>query len=155
MRQKLNLALPHQAHIRKWYSKIPAAPRFTQPAFVAIKAKVDGVRETGNKVVGVLMLDEMYIRKQWDGKQFTGYVDLGNCVEDDNSAPVAKDALVLMVVGVNGSWKVPCAYFLTGCLMLKGQLLLLSVCNVCGTRGQRWHLSHLMVLVAISPCLQN
>ncbi len=60
-----------------------------------------------------LMLDEIAIRKQvsWDGKQLTGYVDLGNWVEDDDSAPVAKDALVLRVVSVNGSWKVPCGYF--------------------------------------------
>ena len=50
------------------------------------------------------MLDEMSIRKQvyWDGKQFTCYVDLGNGVEDDDSAPVAKDVMVLMVVCVNG-----------------------------------------------------
>ena len=64
VRQKLNLALPHQARIRKWYSKIPAAPGFTQPAFVAMKAKVDAVRENGNKVVCALMLDEMSIPKQ-------------------------------------------------------------------------------------------
>ncbi len=61
VRQKLNLALPHQAHIRKWYSKVPAAPGFTQPEFVAIKAKVDAARERGNNA---LMLDEMAIRKQ-------------------------------------------------------------------------------------------
>ena len=130
VRQKLNLALPHQAHIRKWYSKIPAAPGFTQPAFVAIKAKVDAVRETGNKVVCALMLDEMSIRKQvsWDGKQFTGYVDLGNGVEDDDSAPVAKDALVLMVVFVNGSWKVPCAYFFLDGLSGVERANLVTVC---------------------------
>ena len=130
LRQKLNLALPHQAHIRKWYSKIPAAPGFTQPAFVAIKAKVDAVRETGNKVVCVLMLDEMSIRKQvsWDAKHFTGYVDLGNGVEDDYSAPVAKDALVLMVVCVNGSWKVPCAYFFLDGLSGVERANLVTVC---------------------------
>ena len=37
---------------------------------------------------------------------------MGNGANDDNSAPVAKDALVFMVVHINGSWKVPCAYFL-------------------------------------------
>ena len=50
----------------------------------------------------------MAIRKHvsWDGEKFRGYVDLGNDVEEDDSAPVAKDALVLMAVSVNNTWKV-------------------------------------------------
>ena len=49
------------------------------------------------------MLDEMAIKKHvsWDGTKFQGYVDLGIGLEDDDSNPVAKDALVLMVVSVN------------------------------------------------------
>ncbi|KAG1655031.1 DNA transposase THAP9 [Nymphon striatum] len=130
VRQTLNLALPHQSHIRKWYSKIPAAPGFTQPAFVAIKTKVDAARETGNNIVCALMLDEMAIRKQisWDGKQYAGYIDLGNGLEDDDSAPVAKDALVLMVVSVNGSWKVPCGYFFLDGLSGVERANLVNVC---------------------------
>eukprot|EP00795_Rhopilema_esculentum_P014921 gene14921-6060_t len=130
VRQKLNLALPHQAHIRRWYAKVPAAPGFTQPAFVAIKAKVDAARESGNSVVCSLMLDEMAIRKQvsWDGKQFTGYVDLGNGTPDDDSAPVAKDALVLMAVCINGSWKVPCEYFFLDGLSGVQRANLVNVC---------------------------
>ena len=59
------------------------------------------------------MIDEMAIRKDvsWDGKKFRGYVDLGNAVKDDASAPIAKDALVFMVVEVNEAWKVPVGYF--------------------------------------------
>ncbi len=54
------------------------------------------------------MIDEMAIRKHvsWDGKKYRGYVALGNDAEVDDSAPVAKDALVFMVVGLNKSWKV-------------------------------------------------
>ena len=58
------------------------------------------------------MLDEMAIKKNvsWDG---TRYVDIGsNETDDDDSLPVAKDALVFMVVAINSSWKVPIAYFL-------------------------------------------
>ena len=60
------------------------------------------------------MFDETAIRKHvsWDGKKFRGYVDLGNGVDEDDSAAIAKDVLVLMAVSVNGSWKVPCGYFL-------------------------------------------
>ena len=38
-------------------------------------------------------------------------MDVGTGVDDD-SLPAAKDALVLMVVCMNGSWKVPVGYFL-------------------------------------------
>ena len=63
------------------------------------------------------MIDEMAIRKHvdWDGEKFRGYVDIGTGVVDD-SLPEAKDALVFMVVCINGSWKVPCGYFLIDAL---------------------------------------
>ena len=59
------------------------------------------------------MLDEMAIRKHvdCDGEKFRGYVDIGTGVVDD-SLPEPKDALVFMVVCINGSWKMPCGYFL-------------------------------------------
>ena len=43
--------------------------------------------------------------------KFSGFVDVGTGIDDD-SMPAAKDALVILAVGVNGSWKVPCGYFL-------------------------------------------
>ena len=43
--------------------------------------------------------------------KFRGCVDIGTGVVDD-SLPDAKDALVFMVVCINGSWKMPCGYFL-------------------------------------------
>ena len=46
-------------------------------------------------------------------------VDLGNGANDDDSAPVAKDACVFMVVHVNGQWKVTCGYFLIDSLQGK------------------------------------
>ena len=113
VRKAFNLALPHQAQIRRWYGKIPAQPRFTKPVFDAIKAKVETAAVEGNRVVIALMLDEMSIRKQvtWNGTNYSGYVDLGNGAELDDTAPLAKDALVLMAVCVHGHWKVPCGYF--------------------------------------------
>ena len=113
VRRTFNLSLPHQSQIRRWYSKIPAEPGFTEPAFKALSAKVTEAQKEGKQVICSLMLDEMNIKKHvsWDGKRFRGYVDIGNDTEDDDSTPVAKDALAFMVVSVNGSWKVPCAYF--------------------------------------------
>ena len=105
VRKTFNLALPHQSQVRRWYSKVPAEPGFTKPAFQALSAKVQEAEKDGKTVLCSLMLDEMAIKKHvsWDGKRFRGYVDLGNGVDDDDSSPVAKDALVLMVVSVNGA----------------------------------------------------
>ena len=112
VRKTFHLALPHQVTIRKQYSKIPAEPGFTKPAFDELKKKAEEAKQDGKEVVCSLMLDEMAIKKHvfWDGTRFRGFVDLGNDVDDD-SLPVATQALVFMVVCVNSSWKVPCAYF--------------------------------------------
>ena len=51
VRKTFNLALPHQTQIRKWYSKVPAEPGFTQPAFEALKLKVQEAHKLGKEVV--------------------------------------------------------------------------------------------------------
>ena len=40
-----------------------------------------------------------------------GYVDIDNGLENNEDSPIAKDALVFMAVSINGSWKIPIAYF--------------------------------------------
>jgi hypothetical protein len=128
VRKTFNLALPHPVQIRKWYSKVPAEPGFTEPAFQALSQRL---KSSGKKVICSLMIDEMAIKKHvsWDGKKFRGYVDLGNSVEDDDSAHIAKDALVFMVVGVNETWKVPVGYFFIDGLSGKERANLIKVCT--------------------------
>ena len=130
VRKTFNLALPHPAQIRKWYSKIPADPGFTEPTFQALSAKVNDAKEKGRTVLCSLMLDEMAIRKHvsLNGGQLCGYVDLGNGAADDDSAPVAADALVLMAVSLNDSWKVPCAYFFVNGLSGEERANLIQEC---------------------------
>ncbi len=53
---------------------------------------------------------------------------MGDGVEDDDCSPVAKDALVSMVVCINGSWKVPCGYFLIDGLSGSERANLVKVC---------------------------
>ena len=112
MRRTVNLALPHPAQIRRWYNKVPAEPGFTEPAFCALIAKVEQLKSSRKQSVCSLMIDEMAIK--WhvylDGKRYCGYVDIGNDIVDD-STPVAKEALVFMVVSINGSWTISCGYF--------------------------------------------
>ena len=130
VRTTFNLALPHQSQIRKWYSKIPAGPGFTQPAFQALEVRMHKAQEENKQIVCALMLDEMAIRKHvsWNGKSFQGYVDLGCDLNDDDSAPMAKNALVFMAVALNESWKVPCGYFLIDSLTGKERANLVTQC---------------------------
>ena len=99
--------------MKSWYTKVPPEPEFTQQAFQALAMKLKEAEQAGRATICSLMIDEMAMKKHvsWDGTRFRGYVDLGNGVEDDDSTPVAKDALVLMVVSVNSSWEIPCGYF--------------------------------------------
>ena len=115
VRQTFNLALPHPSIIRSWYTKIPAEPGFTDLSFRALSV---AAKKSKNKLICALMIDEMAIRKhvQWDGKKYRGFVDLGSGLEEDDCSPLAKNAFVMMVVGVNSSWKVPIGYFLVDSL---------------------------------------
>lgn len=57
------------------------------------------------------MLDSMSIRKglEWDGRKFYGTVNVGVSTDDDSS-PLAAEALVFHLVAINASWKVPVGY---------------------------------------------
>ena len=113
VRKTFNLQLPHPSVIRKWYSNIDGKPGFTAESFSTLEEKVKEAKEKGQELVCGLMLDEMAIKKhiQWDGKKFHGYVDIGTECDDDTN-PVATEALVFMVVPLNSNWKLPVGYFL-------------------------------------------
>ena len=49
---------------------------------------------------------------EWDWQEYCGFVDLGTGIDDNDSLPLAKDALAFMLVAVNSTWKGPGAYFL-------------------------------------------
>uniref|UniRef100_A0A8C5BZB7 THAP-type domain-containing protein n=1 Tax=Gadus morhua TaxID=8049 RepID=A0A8C5BZB7_GADMO len=113
VRKAFDLVLPHPATIRTWYSHISADPGFTKPAFSALACHAQNRMVEGKETLCALMLDEVAIRKHVEhaAGRFHGYVDLG-CGTVDDSLPPAKGALVLMVVAINDSWKIPVAYFL-------------------------------------------
>ncbi|KAJ4934764.1 hypothetical protein JOQ06_007546 [Pogonophryne albipinna] len=74
-----------------------------------------------------LMLDAMAIRKhvQYNphNQSMSGFVDMG---DGNNETDVATEALVFMVVGLQGHWKAPIAYYLTKSLSPETQRVLLS-----------------------------
>jgi len=117
VRTVFNKALPDVSTIRKWYSKVDGLPGMTKESFQAISLKVKELRENGKQLYGCLIMDEMSIKQHvhWTGTRHQGYIDfgLGGKIEEEmDNLPYAKDALVILVVGMNTSWKVPIAYYL-------------------------------------------
>uniref|UniRef100_A0A0E9XLZ2 Transposable element P transposase-like RNase H domain-containing protein n=1 Tax=Anguilla anguilla TaxID=7936 RepID=A0A0E9XLZ2_ANGAN len=67
------------------------------------------------------MLDAMAIKKHVQysphTQKMSGFVDMGDGM---NETDVATEALVFMVVGLQGHWKASIAYYLTKSLKLQG-----------------------------------
>uniref|UniRef100_A0A2S2PS39 THAP domain-containing protein 9 n=1 Tax=Schizaphis graminum TaxID=13262 RepID=A0A2S2PS39_SCHGA len=86
-------------------------PGFTKESFEAI------ANEAKNRPIYCnLVIDEMCIRRyvEMDSqKKIYGYINMGAEYSYENDdIPLAKNALVFLVVGINGYWKMPIAYFL-------------------------------------------
>lgn len=113
VREKFNNTLPHPSTISKWYRSINGSPGFTQEALNALSLKVLEAKEKNAQVLCNIVVDEISIREQveWDGKKFHGYIDIGSKLNSD-MVPKAKEALVIMLVAINQSWKIPIGYFL-------------------------------------------
>lgn len=106
--------LPAPSTIRSWYSTTSGSPGCTQEAVEVLRKKAE---VAGDKILyGCLTLDEMAIRQEVDfnrsEKRLFGYVDYGHAIEEPYGAPMASQALVYLVTGLNERWKIPVAYFL-------------------------------------------
>lgn len=138
VRKTFNKCLPHPSTIQKWFRSLDASPGFTEEALRALKIKSQEAKEANKEVLCSLIVDEIAIRwhVEWDGNKFSGYVDYGTSVENDE-LPVAKEALTFMLNCINGNWKIPIAYFLIDGLnaneranLIKKALSLASESNV-------------------------
>lgn len=121
MREKFGNTLPATSTMRNWYASINAQPGFTMEAFETLKKMANEYqKETGSKMLGAMLDDEVAIRSQaqWNQatKKFDGFVDLGSndrtLDPEEVNMPLAKNALVFMISGVNADFKIPIAYFL-------------------------------------------
>ena len=110
MRNSLDLSLPHPNTLRSWYNTVDGKPGFTKKSFAVISERV---KMSAVPIIATLTFDEMSIRKRvdWDGSQFVGYVDRG-CGVESGDCIEAREAFVVMAVGVNVDWKIPIGYFL-------------------------------------------
>ncbi|XP_063907425.1 uncharacterized protein LOC135125700 [Zophobas morio] len=103
IRKQFMDCLPHPKTLSVWYSSVNGAPGFTSEAFDVLKAKAEE-----RKIVCSLVFDEVVIKRciEYDGQQYYGYADMGSIIEV-NENEEAKEALVFMLVAINGSWKIP------------------------------------------------
>jgi hypothetical protein len=90
-----------------------------------VKVKKSG----GEKLYCNLPIDEMSIRKReiWDetSKQYLERVGMPGIEETTtDSAVLASNAFVLMIVSVNENWKLPVSYFLCNALSSKQKVSL-------------------------------
>lgn len=109
VRKTFNTALPHARTLRRWYATIQGDPGFSTEVLRALK---EYTTKSDKSCICALMFDCMAIRKhlEWDGKQFHGTVNVG-APSDDDSAPLAHEALVFHLVCINSFWKIPVGYF--------------------------------------------
>ncbi|GFN88513.1 THAP domain containing 9 [Plakobranchus ocellatus] len=112
VRDTFGLGLPAVSTLRGWFRSVDGNVGFNASVMQSLENKVKEAKKQGNEVLCSLMLDEMAIMKkiEFDGKKTFGFVDIGSGVTDDG-APAATQALVFMVMCVNGSWKVPIGFF--------------------------------------------
>ena len=113
VRKTFGLGLPSVSTIRRWLRSVDGSAGFNEEALLSLERKVNEAKFNGKEVLCSLMIDEMSIKKHLEfyGNKTVGFVDIGSGITDD-STPPATEALVFMVVCVNGSWKVPVGYFL-------------------------------------------
>ncbi|KAE9524265.1 hypothetical protein AGLY_015304, partial [Aphis glycines] len=106
VRSIFSKSLPHVSTLSKWYSTINGLPEFFSKSFKVISMKVEEMKKRG-KIFGCMIMDEMSTRHQ-------GCADygLGNTARQADNLPFAKDAFVIVVVGMNISWKIPVAFYL-------------------------------------------
>ncbi|KAH0811281.1 hypothetical protein GEV33_011508 [Tenebrio molitor] len=133
VRESFNTCLPHPKTLSRWYKTVNGNPGFTEESFHAIRQMVE---KSNYELFGALLVDEVAIRKHldYDGHNMTGYVDLGTGLEGDDR-PLAKEALVFMVVSINSSWKIPVGYFLVDGVNSEQRCNLLKQClsHICET----------------------
>ena len=115
VRRKFCKALPDPSTMRSWYSAVDGEPGFTLESFQALKFKAAEAKKCKKKVLVSFMLDEISIKRsiqRLPNGCVRGYVNMGTEVESNDTIPLAKEALVMMVVALDGNWKLPIGYFL-------------------------------------------
>lgn len=116
IREKFNKHLPHNSTLRSWYrnSNIDVNPGIIKNALAVLKERSKKMKQNGKQLIVSLMFDEISIRKhiQWcsAARKFLGYITYGHDVNEEE-VPVANQAIVFMISGLNEFFQIPIAYY--------------------------------------------
>lgn len=114
VRQKFNYNLPHPSTLRQWYAKSDAdgEPGFCQAGLNCMKQLADNEKQNGKQFFCTLAFDEIFIRHhvQYNDsqKKFMGFVTYGH--DENEPLPVATQAIVFLVNGINVPISIPVAH---------------------------------------------
>lgn len=142
---KFNNNLPHASTIRTWYASSGAngEPGLSKEALETLKNLVNEKKSTSNtEILCTLSFDEVNIMrnvKYSDAqKRFIGHISYGSIPKDAQYLPVATNALVFMVNGINLQFNIPVAYHFINCLRAHEKAaLILIVLNALAKIGLR------------------
>lgn len=112
-----HLNLPHPNTITSWMRSHDCGPGFNVEVIKQLGIILRDDKKNVMKDV-CLIIDEMAIKKEllWNPsrKKFEGHINYGiKDAELDPTSPLATSALVCMVSGLSGGWKVPIGYIFT------------------------------------------
>lgn len=115
IRQKFGNHLPHKTTLQKWYanSSVNGEPGFCKQSIEILSEKAEELKAKGIEPICSIIFDEMAIRKhlQWSPaqKKFLGQVTYGFRPEN-SELPIANNALVFLVNGINFDSTIPFSY---------------------------------------------
>lgn len=130
VRDKFDRNLPHISTIRKWYANSSAngQPGISREAIDTLTKLVTETKTEGKEFYCSLSFDETMIRQhvQYIDSQkiFSGLTTYGDRGDD---LPIAKNAIVFMVNGINKQFSIPVAHHFIGVLNAEEKASLLGM----------------------------
>uniref|UniRef100_A0A1B0GQR4 Uncharacterized protein n=1 Tax=Phlebotomus papatasi TaxID=29031 RepID=A0A1B0GQR4_PHLPP len=111
VRQVFQNTLPNPSTLASWYRTVEADPGFTKECMDVLRKFVEKEKDQDREVHCQLLFDEIYIFSQIQkvGTKVYGYSSVSTHGRTLNE--LATQILQFMIVGINGSWKIPIGYF--------------------------------------------
>lgn len=133
VRKKFNQNLPHPSTIRAWYSNSHAngEPGISKESLDTLTNLVNEYKEKNVDIYCTISFDEVSIYRnvQWcdNQKKFKGNISYGSIPRNAEYLPVANNAIVFMVNGININFNLPVTYHFINCLQSHEKAALILV----------------------------
>lgn len=113
MRNEFDKRIPSEITIRNWFSNadLNCSPGIIEYSLNVLKRKAEEIAGNNEKLIGVLIYDEMSIHKllQFINNEMIGYENVPSI--DLKDAKLASEGLVFLFNGINVNLKLPVAYY--------------------------------------------